>query len=351
MLPFQGTEDLRSRIVASLGATPIERTRRFWLGALTFGIWTRKHPAPVSPAPPQPAPARPTRSAWGWVVAIVFGTVVIAAIAASAGSPHRATLVTSRGPTPSAAPSSMGPSPSIPPPHASKRPARHHTSHHRSPLPHRTPTAAVAHVCWAGNPLRGVYHPYRLEVLGACRRFTGTVIAVRPEDDGDHHVIIRPAPGFAGMLDHDNYSEQHGGIVAEIMPGQHLVPPYVGEHVTVVGTWAYDSDHGWNEIHPIWAIDYGQGLVKSLPPATPVYEPESDGGLSGGGSGGGAGSTGGSNCTSGYSPCLIDHGGVDYDCAGGGGDGPYFTKPGVVYHVTGSDPYRLDGNNDGLGCE
>jgi len=34
-----------------------------------------------------------------------------------------------------------------------------------------------------------------------------------------------------------------------------------------------------------------------------------------------------------------------------GGDGPYYTQPGVVYQVTGSDPYRLDGNNNGLGCE
>lgn len=65
-------------------------------------------------------------------------------------------------------------------------------------------------------------------------------------------------------------------------------------------------------------------------------------------SGGGGG--GGSNCTPGYSPCLVDYGG-DYDCFGGGGDGPRYTKPGVVYRVTGSDPYRLDADHDGLGCE
>jgi|tagenome__1003787_1003787.scaffolds.fasta_scaffold20976834_3 endonuclease YncB( thermonuclease family) len=61
--------------------------------------------------------------------------------------------------------------------------------------------------------------------------------------------------------------------------------------------------------------------------------------------GGGSG-----RCTPGYAPCLADHG-VDYDCAGGGGDGPAFTAPGVVYTVTGQDPYRLDGGGDGLGCE
>lgn len=201
--------------------------------------------------------------------------------------------------------------------------------------------------------MRGVYHPYRLDVLGTCRRFVGTVIAVRSEDDGDHHVIIRPAKGFGGMLNGDNHSEQHGGIVAEIMPGQMLLPPYVGERVTVVGTWAYDRDHGWNEIHPIWAMDYGQGLVRSLPPIEPVYEHGSSGGSPGGssgGNGGGSSGSGGSNCTPGYSPCL-PLGPSDYDCSGGSGDGPAYTKPGVTYHVTGDDRYRLDSDGNGLGCE
>ena len=65
-----------------------------------------------------------------------------------------------------------------------------------------------------------------------------------------------------------------------------------------------------------------------------------------------SGGTGGtSNCTPGYSPCLVYHNGADYDCSGGGGNGPYYTEPGVVYTVTGSDPYGLDADNDGKGCE
>jgi beta-lactam-binding protein with PASTA domain len=55
-----------------------------------------------------------------------------------------------------------------------------------------------------------------------------------------------------------------------------------------------------------------------------------------------------SNCTPGYSPCLVYHGGADYDCAGGSGDGPYYTGP---VRVTGSDPYGLDADGDGYGCE
>jgi len=275
-------------------------------------------------------------------MAVVVAVVV--AIAVSSGQPVHVHTTTGRGESPTLPVPSLG----IPLPHPSKRSGRqHHARPGQKPVRHHTrPAATVASVCWTGNPLRGVYHPYRLEVLGSCRRFAGVVIAVRPETDGDHHVIIRPAKGYTAMLDHGNYSQQHGGIVAEIMPGQKLLPPYVGERVAVVGTWAYDRDHGWNEIHPIWALDYGQGLVRSLPPMKPVYEPGSSGG-GGAGTGGG----GGSNCTPGYSPCLVWHGGADYDCYGGGGDGPYYTVPGVTYRVTGPDPYRLDGNGNGLGCE
>jgi PASTA domain len=57
------------------------------------------------------------------------------------------------------------------------------------------------------------------------------------------------------------------------------------------------------------------------------------------------------NCTAGYSPCLVYHGGADYDCSAGEGNGPYLTEPGVVYTVSGSDPYDLDADGDGSGCE
>jgi hypothetical protein len=52
------------------------------------------------------------------------------------------------------------------------------------------------------------------------------------------------------------------------------------------------------------------------------------------------------NCQ-GYDPCLPP--GPDVDCAGGSGDGPRYVD-GPVY-VTGSDPYDLDRDRDGVACE
>jgi hypothetical protein len=44
-------------------------------------------------------------------------------------------------------------------------------------------------------------------------------------------------------------------------------------------------------------------------------------------------------------PRLVWHGGAASGSQGG--NGPHYTKAGVVYTVTGNDPYRLDGNNKG----
>lgn len=58
----------------------------------------------------------------------------------------------------------------------------------------------------------------------------------------------------------------------------------------------------------------------------------------------------GLSCTRGYSPCIPNRP-SDVDCYGGGGNGPRYTRPGVVYRVWGSDRYDLDRDNDGRGCE
>jgi len=58
-----------------------------------------------------------------------------------------------------------------------------------------------------------------------------------------------------------------------------------------------------------------------------------------------AGSAGG--CHPSYDPCVpVDS---DVDCAGGGGNGPSYVAGPV--RVVGSDPFDLDRDGDGIGCE
>ena len=60
----------------------------------------------------------------------------------------------------------------------------------------------------------------------------------------------------------------------------------------------------------------------------------------------GGGGTGGEDCQ-GYEPCITP--GPDVDCEGGEGNGPRYVA-GPVF-VDGADPYGLDSNYDGVGCE
>lgn len=65
----------------------------------------------------------------------------------------------------------------------------------------------------------------------------------------------------------------------------------------------------------------------------------------------GGGTAEAASCTPGYRPCIPNKH-SDVDCYGGSGNGPRYTRPGVVYRVRrGYDRYRLDADHDGKGCE
>jgi hypothetical protein len=63
-------------------------------------------------------------------------------------------------------------------------------------------------------------------------------------------------------------------------------------------------------------------------------------------SGGGSGSKG--NCHPSYQGACLNPNASDYDCAGGSGNGPYYTGP---VRVVGPDEFGLDGDGDGYACE
>lgn len=53
-------------------------------------------------------------------------------------------------------------------------------------------------------------------------------------------------------------------------------------------------------------------------------------------------------CHPSYEGACLDPSMPDYDCEGGSGDGPGYTGP---VRVVGDDPYGLDRDGDGWGCE
>jgi hypothetical protein len=55
-----------------------------------------------------------------------------------------------------------------------------------------------------------------------------------------------------------------------------------------------------------------------------------------------------SDCDPNYTGACLDPSSPDYDCAGGGGNGPDYT--GTV-RVVGDDHFGLDADGDGVGCE
>ena len=99
---------------------------------------------------------------------------------------------------------------------------------------------------------------------------TGTVYAVRPEPDGDYHILIQLDPPYAGLINSRNVSGEHGDLVLEpvcelpvtqadaisscagVPPP--IVAPAVGSHVSATGAYVLDLDHGWMELHPLWVI-------------------------------------------------------------------------------------------------
>jgi len=54
-------------------------------------------------------------------------------------------------------------------------------------------------------------------------------------------------------------------------------------------------------------------------------------------------------CHPSYRGRCLKRNASDYDCAGGGGNGPYYVRG--PFRVVGSDPYRLDADHDGIACE
>ena len=119
--------------------------------------------------------------------------------------------------------------------------------------------------------LNHVYSADRLQVHNSCQTVTGTVVRIVQERDGDTHIRLQPDAQYSGMLNDYNMQDQKGTLILEIVCAYSYIPqqdavsacqgytnqvpiPNIGQHVSVVGQYVTDLDHGWREIHPVYSV-------------------------------------------------------------------------------------------------
>ena len=120
-----------------------------------------------------------------------------------------------------------------------------------SPNPSLVP-AELAHYCHSGFPLEGVYSPQRLTVKEPCVAVTGIAWEINREHDGDMHISLTGVD--PKWLNSVNLERPEQGLVIEAVPSIPIAMPPLKSRVTVIGPWVLDTETGWLEIHPVWAI-------------------------------------------------------------------------------------------------
>jgi hypothetical protein len=137
-----------------------------------------------------------------------------------------------------------------------------------------------------------------------------------------------------------NAKKGAGDAATWLPPNKAVRCAYVARQVTVkaaYGLWVTSAERA--AIASVLASCPGQPTTAgtALPPvgtpATTTSQPQ----------------TKAQDCTAGYSPCIPP--GDDVDCAGGSGNGPRYVTGPVHVDPGGGDPYDLDRDGDGTGCE
>ena len=107
------------------------------------------------------------------------------------------------------------------------------------------------------DPLRGVWGPQRLEVLGECVKVSGIAHSVKEGGDIEADQSTDGDVTFNLTVD-DEHWEKFGPVLhIEIVPVDQarVHAPEEGARVCLVGTWAWDKTHGIAEIHPAFRIE------------------------------------------------------------------------------------------------
>ncbi len=236
------------------------------------------------------------RQWWHWILISIVAVLVIGGIG-NAASHKTTTASTGSNPTIRKLTSQSTLKPDAAP--GAHTTTTNTTAEQTTTAPHvlSSPAATTARPgggCRSGDPLANVYHSHRLKVENPCLTVTGTVAYVRGENDGDVHFDLSLPASETSLLDQANYAHEDGQLVAEIVPadqpgctpgqppplpptayrsssynygictGAGIATPPLGAQVQITGPYVLDSDHGWMEIHPVWAI-----TVMAAPSSSP----------------------------------------------------------------------------------
>ena len=145
-----------------------------------------------------------------------------------------------------------GSAPPTPPPNATESAPPTVTAQPTGPPAASLVPPALARYCHAGFPLEGVYSPQRLTVKQSCVAVTGVASEINREHDGDMHISLTGVD--PKWLNQVNLQRPDRALVVEAVPSIPMTMPPVGTRVTIVGPWVLDTQTGWLEIHPVWAI-------------------------------------------------------------------------------------------------
>jgi len=123
------------------------------------------------------------------------------------------------------------------------------------PSPQKAATAPSPH-CGSGDLLGDAHSPLRFRIISNCEKASGVVKSIALQEDGDRFIDVALDSQYTSLLGPGNISHENGLLVLDLTPQSLAVVsvPLVGQHITFVGPWVYDTQRQWNAIYPVWSI-------------------------------------------------------------------------------------------------
>ena len=110
-------------------------------------------------------------------------------------------------------------------------------------------------------PCNRVHHPERLVLLDSSKILVGKVDKIESDIDGDIHIRLKI--GDSSLLVKNNYKDENGCMIGEIVCAvpsvfpicwfykNEITLPKEGDSIEIEGPYVFDKGHNITEIHPI----------------------------------------------------------------------------------------------------